>query len=383
MDKKDLLKLIEDDDLGLLKVQAKNTAATADERLLAAFREITEFVRKSGHEPRANEKDIGEFKLHSRLASLRGDAAKVEFLICYDELGLLNIGFALKKVEDIFEDDDLGILTDDAESIFDLKYVPKTPKMPEFIAKRKFCKDFEKYQALFKDCQRDLRERRRRLLPFANGSRVDAGQYFVLNGVLLCVVAVGTRRVKNKDVNARLRVVFENGTESNMLLRSLSRALYRDGRRVTELNEKLLDGLVGVTGEDQETGYIYIVRSLSERPEIKMRSDLFKVGFSRLPVEERIKNAHQEPTYLMAPVAIVAAYKCYNLNPQKLEVLLHTFFGRACLEVDVIDSAGKRYVPREWFVAPPEIIEQAIHFVLNGEIIKLRYDPDRKLIVGR
>jgi hypothetical protein len=383
MDKKDLLKLIEDDDLGLLKVQPKTSAITADERLLASFEEIIAFTEKNKREPAANEKDIGEFKLHSRLLALRGDPAKAQALVPYDRLGLLKDVRAVKSMSEIFKDDDLGVLTGEAESIFALKHVQRPIKEPDFIAKRKPCKDFAKFEARFRNCQEDLRAKRRQMRPFANGSRVDAGQFFVLNGVLLLIESVGTRKVQNKDVNARLHVIFENGTESNMLLRSLSRALYRDGRRVTELGEKLLDGLAGVTAEDAETGFIYVVRSLSERPEIKSQSDLFKVGFSRVPVEERVKNAHLEPTYLMDPVAIVATYKCYNLNPQKLELLLHTFFGRACLDVDIIDATGKRFVPREWFIAPLDVIEQAIHFVLSGEIVNFRYDVAKKTIVTR
>lgn len=113
------------------------------------------------------------------------------------------------------------------------------------------------------------------------------------------------------------------------------------------------------------------------------RLHLYKIGFSKGSVEERIKNASQNPTYLMAPVSIVSAFKCYNINPQKMEKLLHHFFGSGCLDVDVFDRDGKRYKPREWFVAPLDVIEQAIHFVMNGEIVQFKYDVDRREIVGR
>jgi hypothetical protein len=384
MEREELLKLIGDDDLGLLKIKPKaSSASTSDERLVASFQEINDFVREVGHEPQANNKDMREFILHSRLNALKEDNDKVEFLLDHDKFGLLGATKPITSVEDIFNDDDLGILNDGPDSIFDIRHVPKETTMPDYIAKRKPCKDFDKFEHLFKQCQADLASGKRKPWPFAKEQQIENGHFFVLNGILTLVVEVGKKETINGKTNARLRCIFENGTESDMLLRSLARELYKDGRRVTEHEDKLLDGFNNITSEDEETGYIYVLKSLSQKPEIQSIGNLYKIGFSRIPVEERIKNAAQEPTYLMAPVSLVTAYRCYNLNPQKLEQLLHTFFGSACLNVDVFDNEGKRYIPREWFVAPLDVIEQAIHFLLSGEIVNYRYDPDRHEIVGR
>ena len=152
---------------------------------------------------------------------------------------------------------------------------------------------------------------------------------------------------------------------------------------MTAHEDRLLDGFDNITDEDEETGFIYVLKSLSPKPEISEILDLYKIGFSTVPVEQRIKNAENEPTYLMAPVKIVTAYQCFNMNPQKLEQLLHTFFGSSCLNLDVYDTNGQRHTPREWFIAPLDIVEQAIHFVLNGDVINYRYDPEKKEIVGR
>jgi hypothetical protein len=224
---------------------------------------------------------------------------------------------------------------------------------------------------------------KRKLWPFKNEQQIQKGYFFVLKGILLYVAEVGEVEKINGKKNARLRCVFENGTESDMLLRSLSAELYKDGRRVTEHEDHLLDGFSEITDEDEETGYIYVLCSLSNRPEISEIENLYKIGFSTIPVEQRIKNAEKEPTYLMAPVHIVEAYQCYNMNPQKLEQLLHTFFGSSCLNLDVYDANGQRHTPREWFIAPLDIVEQAIHFVLNGDIVNYRYDPIQKVIIGR
>jgi hypothetical protein len=141
-----------------------------------------------------------------------------------------------------------------------------------------------------------------------------------------------------------------------------------------------MDELKDISADDEKTGFIYILRSLSTNPEIAAIEDLYKIGFSSGAVEDRIRNAEKEPTYLMAKVHLVEIFECYNLNPQKLESLLHTFFGSACLNVDVHDKHGKRCTPREWFIAPLEIIEEVINLILTGEIVNYRYDQDAKRI---
>ena len=116
-----------------------------------------------------------------------------------------------------------------------------------------------------------------------------------------------------------------------------------------------------VTSEDQATGHIYVLRSLSENPQIKEIENLYKIGFSSQPVKERIQNAPLDPTFLMAKVGIVCEFQTFNLNPQKLELLLHTFFAEACLNLDIFDAGGKRHTPREWFIAPLHVIETAFN----------------------
>jgi hypothetical protein len=252
--------------------------------------------------------------------------------------------------------------------------------MPDYIAQRESCRDFDQFEGAFKACHQDLRNGKRQLLQFANEQQIQQGQFFVLKGIMAYVAAVGEKEKKGGKVNARLRCIFENGTESAMLLRSLATELYKDGRRVTEHEDKLIDELEGIKKEDSQTGYIYVLKSLSSQPGIADQTDLYKIGYSSSSVEERIKNAKDEPTYLMAPVKIVTSFECYNLNPQKLELILHKFFGQVCLEVDVFDQNGKRYTPREWFIAPITVIEEAIRLVITGEIVGFKYDKEERLI---
>jgi hypothetical protein len=218
---------------------------------------------------------------------------------------------------------------------------------------------------------------------FAKEQQIDKGLFFILKGIMLYIAEVGDRKAIKGKVNARLRCIFENGTESDMLLRSLSAELYKDGRRVSEHEERLLTGLENITSDDDETGHIYVLKSLSEKEEIKFIENLYKIGFCQVPIEDRIKNAEKEPTYLMAPVKMVCSYRCYNLNAQKLELLLHTFFGNSCLNIDVFDNNGQRHTPREWFIAPLDVIEQAINFLISGEIVDYKYDSEKQEMVGR
>lgn len=389
MEKDALLKILDDDDLGLLNIKPKRSSFTVDERLLQSFQQINDFYRQHGKEPESNPSNILEFQLFNRLKGLRASKEKCEALQEVDEFHLLTFiepEKPITSVADIFSDDSFGLLDDEAESIFDLKHVPKSPmEMPEKIAQRKRCKDFDQFEHLFKQCHAELTSGVREARQFTGEQQIKPGHFFVLHGVMVYVSEVGEKEIKNGKVNARLRCIFENGTESNMLLRSLATELYKDetGRRILDHHEKALEALEQIQAEDEKTGYLYVLQSLSQQADIASIQNLYKIGYSTVPVQERIKNAAEEPTYLMAPVKVVEVFECYNLNPQKFELLLHTFFGKACLNVDVFDKTGKRFSPREWFVAPLHIIEAAANMLINGEIVNYRYDPDSSGIVER
>ena len=389
MEKDDLLKILKDDDMGLLNVKPKRSAMTVDDRLLASFQQINDFYRQHGKEPGSNPANILEFQLFNRLKGLRASKEKCEALQEVDEFKLLTFVQPAKpitSVADIFKDDSLGLLDDEVASIFELKHVPVIPKdMPDKIAQRKRCQDFDQFEHLFKQCHADLAAGVREARGFTGEQQIQPGHFFILHGITAYVAEVGEKEVKNGKVNARLRCIFENGTESNMLLRSLATELYKDetGRRILDPHEKALEALEQIQAGDKKSGYLYVLQSLSTVPEVASTKNLFKIGYSTVPVPERIKNAAEEPTYLMAPVKVISVFECYNLNPQKFELLLHTFFGKACLNVDVYDTQGKRFSPREWFIAPLHIIEAAANMLINGDIVNYRYDHEGQSIEER
>ena len=258
------------------------------------------------------------------------------------------------------------------DDIHTLVNIPKVTTMPNYIASRKPCKEFYKYKELFIKCQYELKIGNFKLIKFQN-ERIEKGDYFVLNGVLLYVLDIGKSYKKNGNVNARLKLIFENSTYSDMLLRSLSAELYKHGKKVDRNNIKILNN-------DVKNGYIYVLKSLSNDDRITTKRNLYKIGFSTTSVEERVKNTKLDPTYLMADVEIKTSFEVYNINPHKLEKLIHKFFHNSCLDIDIVDGKGDIYKPREWFIVPLTIIERVIELIINGQIINYRYDTTNETI---
>lgn len=412
MDKDKILDdIFNNDPLGLLNFKPKNSnARTADERLLASFQEINNFIDSNKKEPTANPSNISEFQLYSRLKNLKEDETKIGLLKKHDihnllpviESNLVNEPQAeynkpkeINSIEDLLSDDSMDIFGGDSEGLFDFKHTPKDYERAnaDFVARRKSCKDFDKYESTFIDVQKDLANGKRKLIEFKEDN-LREGDFYVHNGVLMLLEKVNISQVeqpftsgKRVRKDGRTKCIFENGTESNMLYRSLAKILYVNGRVVTQnidkVNEDFIEKFSNITKEDEEVGYIYVLKSKSKDERITSIQNLFKIGYSKTEVEERIKNAEKEPTYLMAQVSIQGAWKCFNMNPQKLEQLLHNFFGNSCLELDVFDEKGKRHTPREWFIAPMEVIEQAIELIINGKIVNYKFDAGNMMIIGK
>jgi len=385
-----LKQIFEEDTFGLLNLKPKTTQRNANDRLLASFQLIIDFYETNSREPE-KVADIQECDLFYKLNGLRENAEKKAYLKEFDEYGLLDLPpitepipepKEYKTIDDILHDDDFGLLDAD-DSIYTLKHVSSADDRTktDFVARRKPCKDFSKYEALFKQCQKDLKEGNRRFVKFSEDD-IKEGSFFVVDGMLAYVSEVyEISKDKHSKLDGRIRCIFENGTESNLLFRSLGKALYKNGQSITQLLNKEDLIISHINSDDKETGYIYILKSKSTKPEIREVPNLYKIGFSTTPVDERIKNALQEPTYLMSEVALLASYKCYNLSPQRFEYLVHSFFGKVCLSLDVYDAKGNRHTPREWFSVPYNIIEQTIALIIKGEISNYRYDEEREVIV--
>ena len=373
--------ILANDPLGLLnEPKAITKALNEDDRLISSFEEISTFIEQNGHEPQKST-NMQERTLYSRLQGIRKNPEKIKALKSYDRLNILQ-EIEINSIDDILNNDAFGLLDDENENdIFTLKHISKEREQTDFVAQRRPCRKFDKYEPLFKEVHQDLKKGTRKLSKF-NEKFFEEGSFFIIKGVLAYLEKIDNpKKDKFNKLDSRTRIIFENGTESNMLLRSFGKGLYEDGYFVSLQDDRVLDKLSQISEEDTKTGYIYVLESLSADTKIASIKNLYKVGYSTTEVRERIKNAVNEPTYLMAPVKIVSVYETYNMNTKKFEQLIHKFFGKVCLSVDVSGDANKRYTPREWFIVSLDIIEQVIELIITGEIIYYRYDEKSERLI--
>ncbi|WP_299230837.1 GIY-YIG nuclease family protein [uncultured Halomonas sp.] len=415
----------EPDELGLLKVAPpRSSAPSADQRLVATLQGIEAFVNEQGREPQVDASDLTEATLAVQLAALRSDPAKVEGLADWDTLGLLGgssgdseVGNdardeqlvttvrageegsspgpeptspspektalspdSVTSLDDIWASDPFGLLSggdESVESIFDLTHVPETTSrdMPDDIAQRTPCDDFYRFESLFDELRDELRKGDAEAVPFEKESQIDKGDAFIVYGMTCLVDEVGDDEGEQGRYNPRLRVVFDNGTESNLLLRSLARALYKDelGRRILR-RDSTFDAMQGITHHDKRTGLIYILRSLSQDPALRGIRNLYKIGYTEKEVEQRIAGAERQQTYLEAPVQIVTTFECYNLDPRRFERLVHAMLHHQRVNVLLHSRDGGTYRPREWFDVELDTAREVVRRIVDGTIAQYRID---------
>jgi hypothetical protein len=393
---------ITDEDLELLGDLGVDAEATQtggrsarEQRIIAGFEEIERFVQEHGRKPEHGEnRDIFERLYAVRLDRIRESGECREILRSMDSHGLLDIGDDAQssRVNEEPSDEELldalGVGAAPAEDVTQLVHVRSRDEKTaaEEIAQRNPCKDFGEFRPLFEKVQHDLGTGQRRTLKYKENADVKKGDMFILDGQKVIVAELGEPFVSDYGrPDRRLRVVYDNGTESDLLVRSLQRALNKDkaSRRITEPD-------LGPLFSDEEgendlpTGYIYVLRSKSEHPFVaEHRSVVHKIGVTGGDVKGRIANAKKDPTYLLADVEIVATFKLSNINRKGLEALLHKFFGSARLDLELKDRFGGQVEPREWFLVPLPVIEEAIQKLIEGTIGNFRYDSEAAKLVER
>ena len=378
-----------------LLIKPKKKQVTYDPEV-EKFKEIENWVKKhNGKEPEKTTdlSRLGERKLASRLKGIREDPERIELLKPYDKLGLLkqedqNVSLKEKvskekmsfnSLDDILNDN--SVLFDNSGStlnskLFDTGSLNKYKKLqenkPENKSKRKAMEGFSKYKPLFEEVQKDLTSGRRHLARYEN-NKLQLHHFYVLNGQLLYIESIGSE-FKNKtrseaDTDARLHVIYENGTENYPLRNGLIASLYGSrkrgvyGKAVTEPDDKF-----EFSADDQVTGYVYVLKSLSNNTDVKRIQEdhpLYKVGFTSGTVERRIANAENESTYLYGPVKVVAEYQVINLNPEALETALHHALAQYRLDVDIRAGNGKIIHPREWFIVDLNTINNLISQIIS------------------
>ena len=383
------------DALGVEVAPLKTSSRTPrEERIIAGFEDILRFHQTHGRAPQHGEgRDIFERLYAVRLDQLRKLPEAQTLLAELDTPKLLQ-GHEIATVDvDALDEDallaELGIgdETVEGDDITVLRHVRSSTekRAAEEVADRAPCQDFECFRPLFEQAEQDLKSGVRKALRFGRDASIADGNYFVLGGQLAYVAEVGeTIKAPNGENDARLRVIYSNGTESNLLRRSLQRALYKDdtGRRLTDPNMGPLfsDELEPA---DIETGTIYVLRSKSDHPFVVQHRELIhKIGVTGGKVETRIAGAENQPTYLLAGVEIVATYKLHNVNRVKLEGLFHRVFGAAQLDLAIEDRFGRAVKPREWFLVPLHVIDEVVQRLVDGTLTGVVYDAQAASLVA-
>lgn len=380
-------------ELGVEPATRKPTGhSVRDERILAGFEEIQRFVAREGRLPQPGPgRDIFERLYAVRLERLRSLDEACPLLEPVDHQGLLQSEESHAMPTAALDDEALLAELDEAgvaASLTDLRHVRSREdiRAAEEIANREKCRDFDQFRPLLMQVEHELKSGARQTRPFGRDATIETGQFFVLDGQLVYVAETG-EEFKDPDghTNARLRVIYSNGTESNLLLRSLQKALYKDeaGRRVTAPDAGPLFTQTWDVG-DTESGTIYVLRSLSSHPFVaEHRNLIHKIGVTGGSVETRIAHAAHEATYLLADVDIVATYKLVGIHRTKLETLLHRIFAPAQIDLTITDRFGQPVRPQEWFLVPLAVIDEAVERIRDGSITHVVYDPTSARLIDR
>ncbi|MBN8292501.1 GIY-YIG nuclease family protein [Rhodobacter sp. NTK016B] len=368
-----------------VEVKKQLSRTPREERIIAGFEEILRFADKFGRPPQHGEdRDIFERLYAVRLDRIRDLQECHDLVAPFDKHELLSEGLTLVATDTDELDDDallaeLGVAVD-ASPLTELKHVRSTAekKAADEVANREKCEDFSKFKPLFEMVQKELDTGLRETRPFEMKAEIEKGRFFIVGGQKAYVAEKGETITNEQGrTDARLRVIFDNSTESNMLMRSLQRALNKDdaGRRITDpsagplFSDQTIDG-------DEASGIIYVLRSKSDHPLVTENRELVhKIGVTNMSVEKRIAGAHLQPTFLMSNVEVVATYELFNINRSKLENLIHRIFEPARLEIEIMDRFGRPVVPREWFLVPLFVINDAVEKIRDGTITSYRYDP--------
>lgn len=371
--------------------EKKGGKSAQEEYIIAGFEEIQRFVDQHGRPPQNGEnKDIFERICAVRLDQIRAQELCRTIVLPIDHRGLLSSG-------ELTHTDFAGSMDDDEllaelkgvgakSGLSELRHVRSTAEIhaAEEIANREKCKDFDGFKPLFQKTKNELASGERQTRPFVKEASIEIGNFFILGGQLVFVAEVGEEiKAPNGSNDARLRVIYDNGTESNLLRRSLQRALYKDeaGRRVTDPDAGPLFSDTP-NDDDIESGTIYVLRSLSDHPYIaEHRQLMHKIGVTGGKIETRISNAENEATYLLAAVEVVASYKLFGINRTKLENLFHRLFSPAQLDLVIHDRFGHPVKPKEWFLIPIQVIDEAVKRIRDGSITDFVYDPKTATLI--
>lgn len=370
---------------------------TSSDRLIAGFQRIVEFVERHKRMPQSCD-DREERTLYNQLQGIMKDPKKKERCKPYDTAGILNDikNETMPEAKDapaekhdsekelldaIFNDPIFDDAAQMDNSLFDIPdYMRKRQaerKEADYVAQRVKCEDFDKFEVGFTEIHAGLKSGKYRLIKFKE-AHIGLGRYFVEDGILVYIAGLDQiEKNRHGKKNSRTRCIYENGMESGIYMQTLCKNLYHTGysvQIVSDVDNDYLNRQFSINDHDVESGMIYVLRSLSDNPDIASIQNLYKIGFTTTPLEARLANAKNEPTYLCADVEVVATWRIYNVKSSVFESIIHKLFDGVRLQVS-IDGIN----PKEWFVVPLDIIRQAVMYIVNGKPVA--YDKNIQQLV--
>ncbi len=388
----------EDDEFGLLEVKPRAfRGGASQDRGIAALLEVTAFYELHSRLPDPDAFNHDEMRLGAIWDSVK--LVPTDQMRALDRLRLLREEIALAprswqdepfdsdipdSLDDIFADDDLDV---DASLITLRHTTPSAERhVPDHRADFVPCQDFDQFRERFETVQRGLETGERLANPVRKWSVIEPieGDFFIRNGLLAMIAEKSEMSARGGARDHRLRVIFSNGTESDPLMSSFRKSLNDD--KTARMVQKVGLGPLDPEWENDQlelSGTIYVARSRSENPEIKsQRKILHKIGVTSQDVSRRVADARNDPTFLLAPVEIVATHSLKNLSRSKVENLLHRFFAATRpAELFVTDRFGKKVFPKEWFYILPDHVAQAAKLIEEGTLHQYRYDVGEQRIV--
>lgn len=379
----------------LIEDVVKAPPRSSTDRIGSDFEEINAFVDRYGYAPRefapsgGTPVSVGERLLAIRLNRYRNHPALQSVLSELDRHGLLASTPCeperARTIDDVFAD--LDAMEDDSSDVdlFVIRHAGRaaTKDEPEYIADRKKCEDFDRFKPLLDQCAAEISSGERTTRRFVNESEIKKGDFYILNGVILYVAEMDELEEtgKTRRKNARLRVIYDNGTEAALLFRSLARLLYRDpnGRRISNPEQGPL--FSPEAQPDVLTGYIYVARAENPPEALRNFEHLYKVGVTTSHPKARVAGAKDDPTFLFGRAVLLKHYAIYNSDPRQVEAKLHAFLSGVCLDIEIQDRFNRPYKPKEWFLVPLPIIDQIVDRIVDQTLAGYRYDRLERCLV--
>ncbi|MCR5939805.1 GIY-YIG nuclease family protein [Ochrobactrum sp. MH181795] len=392
----------EPDEFGLLNVRlnARAGQSSDDDKNVDIVRQVNTFYENNHRLPDGNAIEHDEMRLG--IIWEKVSANPTNAMRAADTHGLLQ-GFDLKpsprtsswrddgpedeipaSLDDIFSDDELDITVD----YLTIRNVTPAAmrNVPDHRAENRPCTDFADFAERFSAMQAALDSGERTATIVEDRAIIEPleGDFFIRNGLLAYIAEKTEMSSRGGSRDHRLRIIFSNGTESDPLMSSFRKSLNED-KTARVIQREGLGPLDKKWQSDSPdiSGTIYVARSLSTDPAIvEVSNILHKIGVTSQDIKRRLADARNDPTFLMAPVELVATYELKNLARSKVEELLHRFFeGARPADLFVTDRFGKKIRPREWFYVLPEHVSQAAKLIQNGTLHECRYDVRSQKIV--